>query len=55
VDDQEGDAPTMTDRPLAMALPDIDESDVAAVAEVVRSGHLSLGPHAVAFEQAVAG
>lgn len=45
----------MTDRPLAMALPDIDESDVAAVAEVVRSGHLSLGPHAVAFEQAVAG
>src|SRR3569623_576930 len=45
----------MTDRPLAMALPDSDVSVVAAVAEVVRSGQLSLVPHAVAFEHAVAG
>ncbi len=35
---------------LEMALPDIDESDVQAVAEVVRSGRLSLGPRLVEFE-----
>lgn len=39
---------------IPMASPDIDESDVCAVLEVVRSGRLALGPHMLAFEQAVA-
>lgn len=38
--------------PLVMAKPEIDEADVAAVAEVVRSGHLSLGPKVLEFEAA---
>lgn len=38
--------------PLVMAKPEIDEADVAAVVEVVRSGHLSLGPKVLEFEAA---
>src|SRR5690606_20407341 len=38
--------------PLVMAKPEIDETDVAAVVEVVRSGHLSLGPKVLEFEAA---
>lgn len=37
-----------------MSAPDIDESDVNAVAEVLRSGCLSLGPKVEAFESAIA-
>jgi len=40
---------------IPMSLPDIDETDVEAVAEVVRSGRLALGPKTAAFEEAVAG
>ena len=39
---------------IGMSAPDIDERDVAAVVAVLRSGRLSLGPQAVAFERAVA-
>ncbi len=39
---------------IPMASPEIDESDVQAVLEVVRSGRLALGPKMVEFEQAVA-
>jgi perosamine synthetase len=38
-----------------MSSPDIDESDVAAVAAVVRSGRLALGPAAEALEREIAG
>ena len=37
-----------------MSAPDIDESDVEAVAAVVRSGRLALGPKCVEFERAIA-
>ncbi|WP_456481001.1 DegT/DnrJ/EryC1/StrS family aminotransferase, partial [Oceanithermus sp.] len=39
---------------IPMAAPDISEADVQAVAEVVRSGRLALGPKTVAFEQLTA-
>ena len=39
---------------IPMAAPDISEADVQAVAEVVRSGRLALGPKTVAFEQLMA-
>lgn len=39
---------------LPMSAPDIDDADVAAVVEVLRSGRLALGPRAEAFEAAVA-
>lgn len=39
---------------IPMALPEIDSSDVEAVAEVVRSGRLALGPVVSLFERAVA-
>ncbi|WP_222592002.1 DegT/DnrJ/EryC1/StrS family aminotransferase, partial [Oceanithermus desulfurans] len=39
---------------IPMAAPDISEADVQAVAEVVRSGRLALGPKTVAFEQDMA-
>ncbi len=41
--------------PIEMAFPDVDERDVEAVAAVVRSGRLALGPRAGDFERAVAG
>jgi perosamine synthetase len=37
-----------------MASPDIDQSDIDAVCQVMRTGRLSLGPVVTAFEQAVA-
>jgi perosamine synthetase len=37
-----------------MSAPDIDESDVEAVAAVVRSGRLALGPKCMEFERAIA-
>jgi perosamine synthetase len=40
---------------IAMSSPDITEEDVQAVAEVVRSGRLSLGPRIEEFEELVAG
>jgi len=39
---------------IPMAMPEIDPSDVEAVAAVVRSGRLALGPVVTAFERAVA-
>jgi perosamine synthetase len=39
---------------IAMSLPELDESDVQAVLEVLRSGRLALGPRAAAFERAAA-
>ena len=41
-------------RRIGMSAPDIDERDVQAVAEVVRSGRLALGPRCLDFEAAVA-
>ncbi|MCX7750018.1 MAG: DegT/DnrJ/EryC1/StrS family aminotransferase [Candidatus Bipolaricaulota bacterium] len=43
----------MTER-VPMSAPDITEADVAAVAEVVRSGRLSLGPRTEEFEERLA-
>ena len=37
-----------------MSLPDLDETDVQAVVEVLRTGRLALGPKAVEFEEALA-
>jgi perosamine synthetase len=39
---------------ISMSAPDIDETDVEAVAEVLRSGRLALGPRAEEFEQRIA-
>ncbi|MGH8612394.1 MAG: DegT/DnrJ/EryC1/StrS family aminotransferase, partial [Gammaproteobacteria bacterium] len=41
--------------PIAMAAADIDETDIAAVTEVLRSGRLALGPKAEEFEHLMAG
>lgn len=40
---------------IPMSAPDITEDDVAAVADVIRSGRLSLGPKTAEFEQLMAG
>ncbi len=40
--------------PISMSAPDIDETDVAAVVEVLRSGRLALGPQAEEFERRIA-
>ncbi|MEM9291892.1 MAG: DegT/DnrJ/EryC1/StrS family aminotransferase [Acidobacteriota bacterium] len=45
---------TTASAPLTMSFPDIDETDIAAVVEVLRSGRLSLGPRQEAFEEAMA-
>jgi len=42
------------ERSIGMSAPDIDERDVDAVAEVLRSGRIALGPKAIDFERAVA-
>lgn len=42
-------------KPIAMAAADIDETDIAAVTEVLRSGRLALGPKAEEFEHLMAG
>ncbi len=39
---------------ISMSSPDIDDKDVEAVVEVLRSGRLSLGPKTEAFEEAIA-
>ncbi|HOT90412.1 MAG TPA: DegT/DnrJ/EryC1/StrS family aminotransferase [Anaerolineae bacterium] len=39
---------------IPMSLPEINDADVQAVVEVVRSGRLALGPQAVEFERLVA-
>lgn len=45
----------MPDEPaISMSAPDVDESDVAAVVEVLRSGRLALGPWAERFEEELA-
>ena len=41
-------------RELAMSSADLDESDLRAVAAVLRSGRLALGPETAAFEEALA-
>jgi perosamine synthetase len=38
---------------ISMSAPDIDDVDIAAVVEVLRSGRLSLGPKIEAFEEAI--
>ncbi len=38
---------------ISMSAPDIDDQDIAAVVEVLRSGRLSLGPKIEAFEAAI--
>ena len=46
---------TLISRPsISMSAPDIDETDVEAVAEVLRSGRLALGPRAEEFEHRIA-
>ncbi|MGH8507212.1 MAG: DegT/DnrJ/EryC1/StrS family aminotransferase [Gammaproteobacteria bacterium] len=42
------------DGPIAMSAADIDETDIAAVVEVLRSGRLALGPKAEELERRVA-
>src|SRR5688500_17321856 len=46
--------PTGTDRLIRLARPDIDEADVAAVTEVLQSGHLVQGRHVAEFEDYLA-
>ena len=46
--------PVATRRLIRLAEPDIDDADLGAVAEVLRSGWLVQGPRVAAFEQAVA-
>ena len=46
--------PAATGRLIRLAEPDIDDADLGAVAEVLRSGWLVQGPRVAAFEQAVA-
>ncbi len=41
-------------KPIAMSAADIDETDIAAVVEVLRSGRLALGPKAEEFEYLMA-
>ncbi|HAA89966.1 MAG: Glutamine--scyllo-inositol transaminase [Thermoanaerobacterales bacterium 50_218] len=41
-------------RRIALAAPEIDESDIQAVVEVLRSGRLALGPKAEEFERLIA-
>src|SRR5437868_109225 len=40
---------------IPMSSPDVDDRDVAAVLEVMRSTSLSIGPRVVQFEKAIAG
>jgi perosamine synthetase len=44
----------MSGEPIPLSSPDISERDIAAVVEVLRGQHLSLGPRLEAFERAVA-
>jgi perosamine synthetase len=40
--------------PISMSAADLDESDIQAVVEVLRSGRLALGPRTLDFERAIA-
>ena len=44
----------MTLDPIRLARPDVGEAEIAAVAEVLRSGQLTMGPQVPAFERAIA-
>ena len=44
----------MTQEPIRLARPDLGEAELAAVAEVLESGQLTMGPQVAAFEHAVA-
>jgi perosamine synthetase len=44
----------MSEAPIGLSRPDITEQEIQAVADVMRSGRLSIGPRLEAFEQAVA-
>jgi perosamine synthetase len=45
---------SMPKQTIHMSLPDIDESDIAGVVEVIRSGRLALGPKTEDFEKLIA-
>ena len=45
----------MSDTPIRLARPDVGEAELAAVAEVLASGQLTMGPQVEAFERALAG
>ena len=44
----------MSDTPIRLARPDVGEAELAAVAEVLASGQLTMGPQVEAFERALA-
>ncbi len=44
----------MSDAPIRLARPDVGEAELAAVAEVLASGQLTMGPQVEAFERALA-
>ena len=44
----------MSDTPIRLARPDLGEAELAAVAEVLASGQLTMGPQVEAFERALA-
>ncbi len=44
----------MTDAPIRLARPDVGEEELAAVAEVLASGQLTMGPWVARFEEALA-
>jgi len=41
--------------PIRLARPDLGDAELAAVAEVLASGQLTMGPQVEAFERALAG
>ena len=44
----------MSHGPIRLARPDLGEAEVAAIAEVLATGQLTMGPQVAAFERAVA-
>ena len=44
----------MSDPPIRLARPDVGDAELAAVAEVLASGQLTMGPRVDAFEAALA-
>ena len=44
----------MSGTPIRLARPDVGEAELAAVAEVLASGQLTMGPQVEAFERALA-
>jgi perosamine synthetase len=45
----------VTPEPIRLARPDVGEAELEAVADVLRSGRLTMGPQVEAFERAIAG